>query len=135
NDGYASCPGVVAVAACNDTSKRSVYSDTGKAIWCAFPSSDSELEKVAKLPVPPPEGGIWNEDHPKARTPGIWTTDRMGWPGYKRGRNYTDSFGGTSSSAPGVAGVAALLLAVNKALRQEEVRDILKRSCDAIDIA
>src|SRR5439155_1267268 len=52
-----------------------------------------------------------------------------------RGRNYTDSFGGTSSSAPGVAGVAALLLAVNKALRQEEVRDILKRSCDAIDIA
>ena len=37
NDGYASYPKVTAVAACNDRGRRSVYSDFGKAVWCAFP--------------------------------------------------------------------------------------------------
>ena len=36
NDGYASNPAIIAVAACNDRGKRSVYSDFGKNIWVAF---------------------------------------------------------------------------------------------------
>ena len=40
NDGYASYAKVIAVAACNDRGKRSVYSDFGDAVWCAFPSND-----------------------------------------------------------------------------------------------
>ena len=40
NDGYASYDRVLAVAACNDRGERSVYSDFGEAVWCAFPSSD-----------------------------------------------------------------------------------------------
>ena len=63
NDGYASYDKVVAVAACNDQSKRSIYSDFGKAICCAFPSSDF---------------GYAPFNHPEALTPGIWTTDRLG---------------------------------------------------------
>lgn len=142
NDGYAGHPGVIAVAACNDTGKRSVYSDTGKALWCAFPSDDSDLDAVASLPSPAPQGGVWNVDHPAPKTPGIWTTDISGRPGYNAGGNttagdvkghYTNSFGGTSSSTPGVAGVAALVLARNKKLRGDEVKDILKRACDRID--
>jgi subtilisin-like proprotein convertase family protein len=49
--------------------------------------------------------------------------------------NYTNSFGGTSSACPGAAGVAALVLARNPALRADEVRDILKRCADRIDTA
>jgi subtilisin family serine protease len=144
NDGYASHPGVIAVAACNDTGKRSVYSDTGKALWCAFPSDDADLDAVNTLPSPRPQGGVWNVNHPAPRTPGIWTTDLSGKPGYNRGRttdggdkngNYTNSFGGTSSAAPGVAGVAALVLSKNKKLRTQEVKDILRRACDRIDTA
>jgi subtilisin family serine protease len=144
NDGYASHSGVVAVAACNDTGTRSVYSDTGKALWCTFPSDDADLEAVASLPSPPPQGGVWNVDHPAPKTPGIWTTDISGKPGYNPGSrtdggdkngNYTNSFGGTSSATPGVAGVAALVLARNKNLRADEVKDILKRACDRIDTA
>jgi subtilisin family serine protease len=142
NDGYASHPGVIAVAACNDTGKRSVYSDTGKALWCAFPSDDSDLDAVATLPNLPPVGGVWNVNHPLPKTPGIWTTDWSGKHGYNRGNtaagdaagNYTNSFGGTSSAAPGVAGVAALVLALNKGLRYQEVKDIFKRACDRIDV-
>jgi subtilisin family serine protease len=121
NDGYASNPKVIAVAACNDASKRSAYSDKGEAVWCAFPSNDG---------VP-------------SKTPGIWTTDRSGAPGYNPGQvsrgdeagNYTNSFGGTSSAAPGAAGVAALVLARNSSLRWDQVKDILKRCCDRIDKA
>lgn len=118
NDGYASYEKVVAVAACHAQGKKSAYSDFGKAIWCTFPSNDTIL------PIP-----------------GIWTTDRSGSAGYNPGQisrgdtagNYVNDFGGTSSACPGVAGVAALILARNPSLRWDEVKDLLKRSCDQID--
>ncbi|MBX9255506.1 S8 family serine peptidase [Desmonostoc muscorum CCALA 125] len=121
NDGYASYQNVIAVAACNDFGTKSAFSDFGKAVWCAFPSNNGE----------------------SSQTPGIWTTDRTGLVGYNSGNrnlgdapgNYTNEFGGTSSSCPGAAGVAALIIASNPNLRWDEVRDIIKRSCDRIDQA
>lgn len=121
NDGYASYQKVIAVAACNDFGTRSAFSDFGQAVWCAFPSNNGE----------------------SSQTPGIWTTDRSSVLGYNSGNlslgdvggNYTNEFGGTSSSCPGAAGVAALIIASNPNLRWDEVRDIFKRSSDRIDQA
>lgn len=126
NDGYASYERVLAVAACNDRGTRSVYSDYGPSIWCCFPSSDFEFVE---------------EQHPAPITPGIWTTDRSGSKGYNWGvshagdaaGNYTNSFGGTSSACPGVAGVVALMLSVNPDLTPIEIKDLLRRSCDRVD--
>jgi len=128
-DGYASYPKVIAVAASNDRGVRSYYSDYGQAILCCFPSSDVDSRYV---PVP----------RPQPLTSGIWTTDRQGREGYNQGNltdgdaegSYTNSFGGTSSSCPGVAGVAALMLGANEALTWQEVRAIIKNSCDQIDV-
>ena len=117
NDGYASYGGVLAVAASNDRSVRSVYSDFGDAVFCAFPSNDFEF----------PE-----EDRPAPLTPGIWTTDRTGRTGYSDD-DYTNSFGGTSSACPGAAGVAALVLSCDPSLTRDEVKDVLRRSCEQID--
>ncbi len=119
NDGYASYARVIAVAASNDLGTRAAYSDIGKALWVAFPSSNGN----------------------PSNTPGIWTTDRTGASGYNNGNtnkgdakgNYTNSFGGTSSACPGVAGAVALILARNPDLRWDEVREILKNSADKID--
>ncbi len=76
NDGYASYGKVIAVAACNAKSKKSVYSDFGKAVWCAFPSNDF---------VTPP-------------VPGIWTTDRSGVAGYNPGQGTRGMPRGTTST-------------------------------------
>jgi len=121
-DGYASSERVMAIASCNDQSQRSVYSDFGKAVWCCFPSKDYASS---------------------ARTRGIWTTDRSGAAGYNPGRSrlgdrlgsYTNRFGGTSSSCPGVAGIAALVLSVNPKLTWREVKEVIKDSSDKIDQA
>jgi len=129
-DGYASYPKVIAVAACNDQGRRSVYSDYGDAVWCCFPSSDFYAPQF---------------NHPRPLTPGIWTTDRSARAGYNPGGinaedtfgdfngDYTARFGGTSSSCPGVAGVAALILGVNPDLTWEEVKTIIRQSCEQID--
>lgn len=126
-DGYAGFPKVIAVAACNDRSKRSVYSDFGKAVWCSFPSND--------MGHPP-------FNHPNPLTTGIWTTDRLGSNrGYNPGSLqfgdaagvFTNDFGGTSSACPGAAGVAALVLSANANLQWTQVKEILRRACDPID--
>ncbi|VVP60377.1 Calcium-dependent protease [Pseudomonas fluorescens] len=126
NDGYASYSKVIAVAACNDRGSRSVYSDFGTAVWCAFPSSDFGHPPFAQL---------------APLTLGIWTTDRTGGDGYNLGSlgdgdasgSYTNSFGGTSSACPGAAGIAALVLSVNPNLKWHEVKELFKRACDKID--
>ena len=129
-DGYASYPKVIAVAACNDQGRRSVYSDYGDAVWCSFPSNDFYAPQF---------------NHPHPLTPGIWTTDRSGSDGYNRGGinaedsygdvagNYTARFGGTSSACPGVAGVVALMLGVNPELTWQQVKNLIRQSCDRID--
>jgi hypothetical protein len=66
-------------------------------------------------------------------TTGIYTTDRRGSQGYEV-TDYTASFGGTSSSCPGAAGITALILSVNPDLSWQQVRNVIKDSCEKIDL-
>lgn len=118
-DGYASYPGVIAVAACNDTGKRSVYSDYGDSVWVSFPSGDYAWKAF---------------QHPAPISQGLRTTDRIKEAGYTPD-DYINNFGGTSGACPGAAGTVALMLAVNPDLTQPEVKDMLRRSCRKIDEA
>lgn len=119
NDGYASYPGVIAVAACNDTGRRSVYSDFGESVWVCFPSGDFGYKPF---------------QHPAPISQGLRTTDRLSDQGYDP-TDYTNTFGGTSGACPGAAGTVALMLSANPNLTQPEVKKLLSRSCRRIDEA
>ena len=97
-DGYANSRYTIAVAASTNSGTRSSYSEKGANIVVNAPSSGGTL--------------------------GITTTDRSGSTGYSSG-NYTDSFGGTSSAAPLVSGIVALMLQANPNLTWREVQRIL----------
>lgn len=62
------------------------------------------------------------------------TTDRLGAAGYSGG-DYHDTFNGTSSATPLVAGIAGLILSLRPNLSNVEVRNILQSSCDKISPA
>lgn len=94
---------VVAVGAISPTGNRSSYSNFGPELDVVAPSSDGAF--------------------------GVRTTDREGGAGYTSG-NYTPSFGGTSAATPAVAGVGALILAIDNSLTGPEVHDILENTAD-----
>ena len=102
-------PGVIAVGAIGtNNGYLSVYSNTGTAVTVVAPSN------------------YYNND--------LTTTDLVGTPGYNGGpggsEDYTSVFGGTSSAAPQVSGIAALLLSREPGLRNNEVRDRIRMSAD-----
>ncbi|MFZ0390175.1 MAG: S8 family serine peptidase [Calditrichia bacterium] len=61
----------------------------------------------------------------------IYTTDLTGSIGYGSG-NYYDSFNGTSSAAPHVAGLAGLIRSINPLLTWQQVRDILRNNAHKV---
>lgn len=97
-------PGVLHVAALASTGQRSHYSNYGKGIDLAAPTSNSHAfwrMSVAGLGVVAPIG---------------------------EGAQFTSGFGGTSSATPLAAGVAALVISANPLLSASEVISILRRT-------
>ncbi|OKH29771.1 hypothetical protein NIES2119_31995 [[Phormidium ambiguum] IAM M-71] len=101
-DGYANSRYTIAVAAIDHNGKQSRYSEPGAPILVSAFSSG-------------------------APSAGITTTDLLGANGYNGLSNldYTNGFGGTSSAAPLVSGVVALMLEANPNLTWRDVQHIL----------
>lgn len=118
DDGYAANPDVMAIAASTDRETKAYYSDYGPEIWVCAPSSGSR----------------------NLGEKGVFTTDRHGASGYNAGTasagdaagDYTNSFGGTSSATPLVAGIAGLMLSANPNLTEQQIRKILKDTAEKI---
>ena len=62
-------------------------------------------------------------------------TYTFGEQGYNPFGDYTDDFGGTSSSCPGAAGTIALMLSANPDLSWKKAREIINDTCEKIDKA
>ena len=118
-DGFAANPDVISVGAVNASGIRSAYSDFGEDLDFVAPSSDIS------------DGFYWDPYVPDSTEDGIWTTDARAFMGYTQG-DYMASFGGTSSSAPLAASVAALLISAYPDLTWDEAYSILKRSADKV---
>ncbi len=113
NDGSANHPGTIAVGALTDLGTRADYSEPGACLIVSAPSGNDNT-----------------------RTPGSFTTDLLGDRGYNRQDveadiqdvDYTGTFNGTSSAAPLVSGVVALVLQTNPNLGWRDVQEVLIRS-------
>ena len=97
-------PGVMHIAALASNAQRSHYSNYGTGISLCAPTSN--VHEYRRLTVQ----GL-----------GITTTTGQG-------AGVTNSFGGTSSATPLVAGIAALVISANPQLSAVEVTSILKRT-------
>ena len=103
NSSPANCDGVIAVAAVGRTGARASYSNFGSLVTLAAPGGDGTDGVISTVNA--------------GRT--VATTDALA------------AFQGTSMATPHVAGVAALMLSVNSALKPDEVATILKSTSRA----
>ncbi|KPA17207.1 protein containing Peptidase S8 and S53, subtilisin, kexin, sedolisin [Candidatus Magnetomorum sp. HK-1] len=106
-DGYANQRFVIAVSAVNQYGEQSYYSEPGACILVCAPSD--------------------------GRSVGIYTTDLMGQDGYDFSGDCTGTFGGTSSAAPLVSGIIALILEKKPTLSWRDVQHILVKSAEKND--
>ncbi|MCI0336207.1 MAG: S8 family serine peptidase, partial [Acidobacteria bacterium] len=105
----ASHPLTLAVGASNDQGRRSSYSNFGNDIDFVAPSSDSGRQRITTTDI-------------SKRNRGFNLTSA-----------YTNGFGGTSSATPLAAGIGALILSANGALKWDEVRSIMRSTAEKID--
>ncbi len=131
NAGYDSYNGsiyTVSVGALNDLGQKADYSERGACLTVAAPS-----------------GGETGDNNPRLQ--GTTTTDVVGehgsnlagknvgpvGPDELADRDYTQNFNGTSSAAPVVSGVVALMLQANPNLGWRDVQEVLIRSATQTD--
>ncbi|MGB0840145.1 MAG: S8 family serine peptidase [Chitinophagales bacterium] len=117
-NGNATHPDVVTVSACTSLNKKAAYSNWGKEVTVSAPSNNYHpIERNMRL-----------------RGRGITTTDNFQvGQHFSPNSRYTNMFGGTSSAAPVVAGVAALVKSANPDLTAKEIREIIKNTSDKIE--
>lgn len=138
----ASHPSAISVGASNSEGVRYSFSNFGPALDLVAPTSGAEKQSTSLY-----YDRIWTTDNfiaPACLTPGKtpssgchdtsgWTPDGNmaggdGWMG-----KYSYRFSHTSSAAPLVSGIAALVLEANKGLNAIDVRDILASTADKIN--
>jgi len=106
-DGYANIRYAIAVSAVDQYGTQSYYSEPGACIHVCAPSD--------------------------GRIVGIYTTDLMSQFGSDTSGDCTGSFGGTSSAAPLVSGIIALMLETAPNLSWRDVQHILVKSAEQND--
>ncbi|MEM6395758.1 MAG: S8 family serine peptidase [Bacteroidota bacterium] len=115
---YAAIPGVIAVGSSTSSDTHPSYSNRGPELSVVAPSDGGWPILAARAQWDP-------------GAPGVQPHLRYYADGIDRGRHHKH-FGGTSSAAPLVAGICALILSANPSLTSSQVKSILERTADKI---
>lgn len=130
NEDLAALPQVVGVGASNARDELAFYSNFGEEIDLLAPSNDFVIG--ANLPA------VTTTDNTDSEFSGVepgYNNNGLDDQGFANlaDPNYTNNFGGTSAASPQVAGVAALILAVNPSLTASSVRVVMEQTADKIN--
>lgn len=132
-DGYASMRYVIAVGSMSRTGYPLRYSEGGESLLVSAPSSDGKRGIVTATTM----GAFFDtrmETLSNYESEGLDGTDQSIQEDDARTSlsrtGCTSKFGGTSASAPMIAGVVSMMLQANHKLTWKDVQDILIRSCD-----
>lgn len=132
----------IVVAALNANGLKSSYSTTGSAIWVSAPGGEfgenasvSGGSGVSLQPamVTTDQSNCLSGYSATADTTSLFNRGGSNVAGVNASCNYTNNFNGTSSAAPMMSGVIALILEANPALTWREVKDILARTSVQVD--
>ncbi len=118
-NGFAAHPDVIAVGSMTSLNKKALYSNWGSQLSVTAPSNNFDPTTYNQLPGR-----------------GITTTDNESYGSdFTPGKRYTNSFGGTSSATPLVAGICALVKAANPGLSALQIKEIIEQSADKVEDA
>ncbi|MCX8156016.1 MAG: S8 family serine peptidase [Verrucomicrobiae bacterium] len=120
DDGYLNDPRVITVGAVKADGRVAPYSCLGTCVLLAMPNGTGLYWN-----------GVWSTDLSGAAG---WSTNAAGWP-ENDASDYTGDLAGTSFSVPQMAGLAALVLAVNTNLTYRDVQQVLLLSAGHYDLA
>jgi len=141
---FASHPDTISVGATDSTGKRYDFSNYGKAIDIMAPTAGGEKSGTSKY-----YDRIWSTDNflrpdclAEGATPTNGCSDKAGWTpnspvagGDGWWGKYSFRFSHTSSAAPLVTGVIALMLEANQGLTVSEVKEILALTADRVSVS
>lgn len=134
----------IVVGALNAKGKRSSYSTAGSAIWVSTPGGEYGLnasvfgagyiaEVYSPAMVTVDQSGCSNGHAASTETTSVFNQGGANLGGINANCNYTNTMNGTSSAAPMMTGVIALMLEANPALTWREVKDILAKTSVKVD--
>ena len=123
-------PYVIGVAALNAKGLRSSYSTPGASIWISGFGGEFGIYAPAIMSV---DQSSCSSGYVKNGNTGRNAFDNQGYHAENSNCNYMSQFNGTSSAAPTVAGVIALMLEANPNLTWRDVKKILASTARQVD--
>jgi len=123
-------PYVIGVGALNAKGLRSSYSTPGATIWVSGFGGEFGIDNPAIMSV---DQSSCSSGYVKNGTTGWNAFDNQGYHSENSSCNYMSTMNGTSSAAPTVTGVIALMLEENPNLTWRDVKKILASTARQVD--
>ena len=146
-DNWSTVPYILQVGALNANGQKSSYTTTGAALWVSgFGGETGANESILsnqnlQLPSGIYEPAILTTDQSSCSKGYVSTNVSTRYNEFENSTgnkainsecNYTSTFGGTSSAAPTVAGVMALIISANPELTWRDVKHIIASTSDQV---
>ena len=121
-------PGYIVVGAINAMGVKASYSTPGSGLWVSAPGGEDGDEKPAMITT-----DLSSCNRGFSRISSLSNSFERGWDSLNIKCNYTSNMNGTSSAAPVLSGITALIMQANPLLTLRDIKHILASTSDKVD--